>query len=123
MILKTKEERIEFLKNLEIGYYHDFYMLKETDIGNEEYKIEHFRLQWAWEWITHHRMCGQGELSLSEIKWNEVNYDNQIVGQQVYKYVSDYLWSDDELELEAETKKYKNALKVRNNVLDELSKL
>ena len=122
MILRTKEERIEFLRNLEIGYYHDFYMLKETDIDNPEYKTEQYRVQWAWVWRTHQGMCKQGELSLSEIEWDGVNYDKQILGQRAYKYVLDYLWGDDELELETETEKYKTASNVKNDVLDELSK-
>lgn len=124
MILKTKEERIEFLKSLEMGYYHDFYMLKETDIDNPKYEIEQYRVQWAWTWVTHHNRCRQGEISLSEITFlGEANYDKQLLGQEAYKYVLDYLWADDKLELETETKKYKNAIEIRNSVLEELFNL
>lgn len=128
MILKTKEERIEFLRKLDFDTKYSFYMINQDELEDDSAKIENVLVGWAWGWYDRDSSCRKGELCFLEgdgygepREW--AHSYTYIQGKDAFKYVLNYIWADNKLELQKETRRCKQAIDVKNSVLDELSKL
>lgn len=127
MILKTKEERIEFLSGLEFDTKYSFYMINQDELEDDNARIENILVGWAWGYYDNRTSCSKEDLSFLEgdgygnpYERGSYNYVH-IQGEDAYKYVLNYIWADNKLELQKETRRYKKAFEVRNSVLEKLS--
>jgi len=128
MILRTKEEKIEFLRDLEIGTKYHFCMINKDELDNDSAEIEDVLVGWAWvRYYDKDCYCGKGNLcfinSTSDGEPDHINGSYiHSQGEEAWKYILNYIWADSRSELKKETKLYKKASELKYSILAELSK-
>ena len=126
MILRTKEERIEFLRKLEFDNHYSFYMINKDDLENDSAIIENILVGWSWGYFCRRSHCGKGNLCfLNGNGSGEIDERNnsyiRCEGRDAWEYILNYIWADNKFELQKETRLYKKAAELKDSVLAELS--